>query len=163
MISGGGRARPLWWRAVLALWRAVLATTMVTMTVSVALGVISRYVFDAPFFWTEEVARYALVWMTFLGSAELFRYRGGHINVEVLVQALPPVARRVVSLAVDLVVLAVLVAVGVGGYVLMTASSFSVSASLAIPMPWIYAVIPVSAAIAIGALVVQMCRPADGG
>jgi TRAP-type C4-dicarboxylate transport system permease small subunit len=157
----GGRARPLWWRAVLALWRAVLAATMITMTVSVALGVISRYVFDAPFFWTEEVARYALVWMTFLGSAELFRYRGGHINVEVLVQALPRMPRRVVLITVDLVVLAVLLAVGVGGYVLMTASSLSVSASLGIPMPWIYAVIPVSAVIAIGTLVAQMCWPAD--
>jgi TRAP-type C4-dicarboxylate transport system permease small subunit len=99
--------------------------------------------------------------MTFLGSAELFRYRGGHINVEVLVQALPRMPRRVVLITVDLVVLAVLLAVGVGGYVLMTASSLSVSASLGIPMPWIYAVIPVSAVIAIGTLVAQMCWPAD--
>jgi TRAP-type transport system small permease protein len=116
-------------------------------------------VFEAPLFWTEEVARYALVWMTFLGSAELFRRRGGHINIEMAVDALPATARRVVGLACNLIILLVLAAMGVGGYVLMRNSSFAVSAALAIPMPWVYAVIPASAVIAIGSLLYQMRQP----
>jgi TRAP-type C4-dicarboxylate transport system permease small subunit len=154
-----GPTSPRWRRVVFGLWRLLLAGTMITMTVSVGLGVITRYVFDAPLFWTEEVARYALVWMTFLGSAELFRVRGGHINVEMAVAALPRAWRRAVDLACNLIILLILAAMGVGGYILMTNSRFAVSAALAIPMPWVYAVIPVSAVIAIGALLYQMRQP----
>lgn len=134
---------------------------MLVMTASVGAGVISRYVFDAPFFWTEEVARYALVWMTFLGGAELFRARGGHISVEVVMDALPPLVRHPIALAIDLLVLALLIAMGVGGWILIQASSFAVSAALAIPMRYIYIVIPISAAIAICCHLSRMWRERD--
>lgn len=36
-------------------------------------GVIMRYIFNAPLFWSEEVAVMGLIWMTFLGGAILVR------------------------------------------------------------------------------------------
>lgn len=36
-------------------------------------GVIMRYLFNAPLFWSEEVAVLGLIWMTFLGGAILIR------------------------------------------------------------------------------------------
>jgi TRAP-type C4-dicarboxylate transport system permease small subunit len=30
--------------------------------------VIARYVFNAPPFWTEELARFCLIWLTFVGA-----------------------------------------------------------------------------------------------
>ena len=36
-------------------------------------GVIMRYLFNAPLFWSEEVAVLGLIWMTFLGGAILVR------------------------------------------------------------------------------------------
>lgn len=158
-MTGTGRApRPLWQRLGIGAWRLLLAATMVVMTASVGAGVVSRYVFEAPLFWTEEVARYALVWMTFLGGAELFRARGGHISVDVVVDALPPAVRRSVTFTIDVFVLALLIAMGIGGYVLIQASSFAVSAALAIPMRYIYMVIPISAVIAIACLLHRMWR-----
>lgn len=54
----------------------------------------SRYALNDSVAWTEEVARYLLIVLTFVGSATAVR-RGTHIRVEALEHALPPPARRV--------------------------------------------------------------------
>lgn len=60
----------------------------------------SRYVLNDSVAWTEEVARYLLIALTFLGSAGAVR-RGSHIRVEALENALPPGPRRVLWAVLD--------------------------------------------------------------
>jgi TRAP-type transport system small permease protein len=60
----------------------------------------SRYVLNDSIAWTEEVARYLLIVLTFIGSAGAVR-RGTHIRVEALEMALPPRARRVLYAVQD--------------------------------------------------------------
>jgi len=54
-----------------SLIKALLAGTMIAIVVAVGLGIVFRYLLNAPLFWTDEFSRYALVWMTFLGGARL--------------------------------------------------------------------------------------------
>lgn len=61
----------------------------------------SRYVLNDSVAWTEEVARYLLIILTFIGSAGAVR-RGKHIRVEALEMALPPRGRRVLWAVQDL-------------------------------------------------------------
>jgi TRAP-type C4-dicarboxylate transport system permease small subunit len=58
----------------------------------------SRYVLNDSIAWTEEIARYVLMALTFTGSAMAAR-RGTHIAVEFLPNALPAGARRWIHLA----------------------------------------------------------------
>jgi len=111
----------------------------------ITLQIISRVLFTAVG-WTEEVARFLLVWMTFLAGTLAFQ-RGRHIAVTFAVDALPLAARRIVRLAALAVVLALLIALMVIGYRYMQVQSFQKSASLRISMTYIYAVMPVCAAI----------------
>lgn len=53
----------------------------------------SRYILNDSIAWTEEIARYVLMALTFTGSAMAAR-RGTHIAVEFLPNALPPGPRR---------------------------------------------------------------------
>ena len=57
----------------IALAGAMLA--VVVMTLSAAYQVVARYLFFSPPIWTEELARYAMVWAGLLGASAAFRAR----------------------------------------------------------------------------------------
>jgi TRAP-type C4-dicarboxylate transport system permease small subunit len=52
---------------------------LLTVALNVA-QVFTRYVMNAPLFWTEEAIRYATIWLTFLGSAAASQY-GDHMDM----------------------------------------------------------------------------------
>lgn len=60
----------------------------VVMTLVILLQVFFRYVVYLPVPWTEELARYLMVWMGMLGAVAALR-QGRHIGVRVLVERLP--------------------------------------------------------------------------
>lgn len=128
-------------------WRILLGGTLVVMSVSVGLGIISRYVFGAPIFWTDELARYALVWMTFLGGAELLMRRDGHISVGYFRSLMSKSVDRVSEFCVLILTFVIVVMIGVGGILLIEHNLISVSAALSVPMYAVYAVMPAAAAI----------------
>ena len=63
-------------KTIAALFLLLIVTTM-------AAQVVARYVFGAPFQWSEEVARLALIWMTFI-SAAFMMAEGRHIAVDTI-------------------------------------------------------------------------------
>ena len=67
----------------------------------------TRYVLDNSAAWTEEIARYLLIVVTFLGASMAVR-RNTHIQVEFLYRYLPAPVGRVLSTLVDLIRLAFL-------------------------------------------------------
>ncbi len=52
-------------------------------------GVVSRYVFDNPIMWTDELANFLLLWLAMLGTVVAFR-RDGHMRLTTLVNSLSP-------------------------------------------------------------------------
>ena len=62
--------------------------------------VFTRYVLNDAAGWTEEIARYLLIAVTFLGGAMAVR-RNTHIQVDFVYRFLPRAAGRVLSLLVD--------------------------------------------------------------
>ena len=67
----------------------------------------TRYVLEDSAAWTEEIARYLLIVVTFVGASMAVR-RNTHIHVEFLYRYLPPAACRVLSTMVDVVRIAFL-------------------------------------------------------
>lgn len=62
----------------------------------------TRYVLNNSLGWTEEIARFLLIAVTFIGSVTAAR-KQSHIAVELLYRYLPRKARLAVQLAVDVV------------------------------------------------------------
>jgi TRAP-type C4-dicarboxylate transport system permease small subunit len=62
----------------------------------------SRYILNDSAAWTEEIARYMLMWVTFIGAAIVMR-RGTNIGVEVLMHMLPTGPQRVLRFFIDVV------------------------------------------------------------
>jgi TRAP-type C4-dicarboxylate transport system permease small subunit len=99
--------------------------------------------------WTEELARYLLVWLIFLGAALGCR-RMQLISLEFVVKALPRALGTVVRLAalgLCLVLFALLLRFGVQFVQILGASELS--PVMQIPKTWVYWAMPVGAALMI--------------
>lgn len=75
----------------------------ITMTL-VIINVFSRYFFNAPIAWVEEVSTSCFVYTVFVGAAWCLRTRQ-HVGVDLLVDRLPEKGREIVHFLTDIVIL----------------------------------------------------------
>jgi len=106
----------------------------------ITLQILSRVLFTAVE-WTEELARFLLVWLTFLAGTLAFQ-RGRHIAVTFVVDALPVRLRQLARLLATLVVVAFLITLAMISVEYMQVQSFQKSAAMRVPMSYVYAVVP---------------------
>lgn len=125
----------------------VCAALVAVMLVDVGLGIFGRYVVPLPVTWTEELARYLMIWVALL-AISCGVARREHIAVTMLFQFLPAGARSVLGIAFDALAFAFfgfLFYFGLG----MTADGASQYATIfGMTMVLPYAAVPVSAALA---------------
>ncbi len=118
----------------------VLAMAMAAVT---GLQVVFRYGLNHSLFWSEEVGRILLVWITFLGATIAFR-RKAHVGIDVAVRRLTPRAQRCVErvlLGLSSIFFLVLVGYGLR---FIRFIAYQKTAALGLPMGLPYAVIPLS-------------------
>jgi len=103
--------------------------------------VLFRYVLLLPLFWTEELARYCLVWSSLLGASVALK-RGEHIAVSFLVDKLPRGIGRQAALFVSIIVAVLLAVIFWGSVQLVILTRHQLSPAMRIPMSWPYLAIP---------------------
>lgn len=90
-----------------ALWARIelffAAGLAVSVTLLILLNVVTRSL-GAALFWVDELAIYAMAWMTFLGASAAVHF-GNSVSITILPQALPASAARVLAKLVDLTIL----------------------------------------------------------
>lgn len=129
--------------------KAALAILMTAMVASVVWQVLSRYLFVVPAAWTEELARFLLIWIGMLGAAYAYR-QGSHLGIDLLATKLDELGKqrlhRIVHAVCFLFAACVLV---IGGWSLMsmTWELKQYSAAMGLPIAYVYAVIPASGAL----------------
>lgn len=74
---------------------------LLLLVLDVWLGVLVRYAIPLPLTFTEELARYLMIWMALLAVSSGIVYRE-HIGVEFLFSRFPPKARRGIALFFDI-------------------------------------------------------------
>ncbi len=74
----------------------------ITMTLLILLQVFFRFVIYVPFPWSEEAARYLMIWMGMLGSVVALE-KGRHIGVDFFMDKLPSLFQRPLRLLVQVV------------------------------------------------------------
>jgi TRAP-type transport system small permease protein len=124
----------------LAEW--VMAALLVAMTLLVGVQVAGRFVFSYSIFWSDELARFLLVWISFLGIS-IGACRAAHPGVDSLVKAFSARwARPAFRLAI-LVSLAFFAVMVVSGGALVLRTWPQASTSLGIRMGIPYLAVPV--------------------
>ena len=129
--------------------RLTAATVVVVcfayMTLAVLAQVFGRYLFNYSISWTEETAKFAQIWVIFIGAGIAMR-RGLHVAVDVLPSMLPLGPARTVSVVVAAGCLGFLGLVVLGSLPLIELGwMFETSPVLQVPMWIIYLCIPIGA------------------
>lgn len=108
-------------------------------------GVVMRYIFNEPQAWVEELARYSIIWGTFLGFGLALRHNQ-HIQVDILYDKLKPAMKRLLDLVATGLSIAFCLIYTYYGFVLVENryTSGMVSLDIGIPMWIIYLVLPLS-------------------
>jgi TRAP-type C4-dicarboxylate transport system permease small subunit len=128
------------------------------ITVCVSVQVFVRYVLQKPLFlWTEELARFILIWMVFLGIGVGVK-NDAHFAMDVL----PPLLGRrwgaAVRLLNDFFMGTILILLTLAGLRFSWFGMFQNSPNMEILMVWIFASIPLGGVLALTYLVERMLQ-----
>lgn len=123
-------------------FRFLVTILLALMVIIVFANVVSRYYLHVSLAWSEEIARFMLVWLVFLGSF-LAYINDEHLGLDILVKKFPPGLKKTVSFVTNLLVIFALYAVMEGGYLMMVANFDWLSAAAEIPQGYVYAIIPI--------------------
>jgi len=139
----------------------VLIALSALIAVVVFLQVVFRYLLRQPLFWSEELPRYLLIWMSFLAAA-LAQKSEAHINISLALAPLPSAWRRAVRILTNLIILAFLVVLVYSGALVVGITASHRSTALQIPMAAVYLALPVGAALMSIYLVLQIVHDLTG-
>jgi TRAP-type C4-dicarboxylate transport system permease small subunit len=115
------------------------------MVVAVFGNVVFRYFLNAALAWSEEVSRFMLIWLAFMGAVIAY-IRNEHLGLDIMLKVLPPLGARFLAIVADALVITALVVMTRGGIV-MTADSFAsgwVAAAVPIPYGYVYMAAPIA-------------------
>ena len=127
--------------AIERVMRYLTIVLLVLMVIIVFANVVSRYYLHASLAWSEEVARFMLVWLVFIGSF-LAYIHDEHLGLDILVTKFPPTLRKIVGLFTNILIIFALYAVMEGGYLLMRDNFDWLSPAAEIPQGYVYFVVP---------------------
>ena len=132
-------------KAIRVVAAAVVVVCFAYMTLAVLAQVFGRYLFNYSISWTEETAKFAQIWVVFIGAGIAMR-RGWHVAVDVLAGMLPLGPARALSVVVAVGCIGFLGVVVYGSFALIELGwLFETSPVLLIPMWIIYLCIPLGA------------------
>ncbi|GBE14643.1 sialic acid TRAP transporter permease protein SiaT [bacterium BMS3Abin14] len=80
----------------------LLGVLMTTASLVLFANIIARYVFNWGFPWAEELVRYEIIWMVFLGGSVAAR-QGLHIGVDLLVRFAPRPLRKPINILINVI------------------------------------------------------------
>ncbi len=106
--------------------------------------VIFRYVLSQPLPWSEELARYLMIWVACLSASEAY-VKGNHVGVSFVIDALKPELRKTMVLAVHLIVAILMGVIAYQGFILSSLLRTQLSPAMGLPMTWPYLAVPVGA------------------
>lgn len=119
-----------------------------TMTLLVAVQVFCRYVLNQSLFWSEELARFLLVWLTFLGASSAY-YRKVNPGVDFLYEKMPLLLKKISSILTHLASMSLFIVMIIYGCKFAWFVRLQISPALQIPKWIVLSIIPISGVILI--------------
>ena len=139
----------------------VLMVLLVVMCIVLFLQVVCRYVFNSPLVWSEELARYLFIWITFIGMGYgVLKHL--HIDMSIVYTKFPKKIQKIIQVLVNLFI------AGCYGYILpaslklLKAQHVLRSTTLPVQLSFVVAAVPVGCCLLIVCLIIDtICTVMD--
>lgn len=122
-----------------------IGMTLLFVTLLLFINVLARYCFGYSVKWAEELTRYLIIWLTFVGGSVCVR-KGKHVGIDILLTICPIVMRKIIQFIIAIIgFLFSIVLVFYGWKITHNVMlSGQLSTAMMIPMYLIYISIPIS-------------------
>lgn len=123
-----------------------LVAILGVMVINVLWQVFTRYFTDNPSSFTDELARYLMIWLGILGAAYVAG-RNEHVAIDVFAKKSSPKTQKLLARFISFSIIAFSLfglVIGGGRLVYITMKLEQFSPSLQIPLALVYAIVPVS-------------------
>jgi TRAP-type C4-dicarboxylate transport system permease small subunit len=110
---------------------------LLAMVIMVFGNVVMRYAFNSGIQISEEMSRYAFIWLTYLGAMVAMR-EGGHLGVDTLIKHLPLRGKKFCVLLSESLMLTVNIMFFIGTWKMHPLQVTNISPVSGISMIWIY-------------------------
>ncbi|WP_078392942.1 TRAP transporter small permease [Shouchella patagoniensis] len=139
----------------------LVSIMLVILALLVVLQVTTRFVINVPLSWTEEIARYLMIYIVFLGSGLAMRYNQ-HIAIDFLLDVIKQKNKeRLQKMILWISALFCLLLVYYGSqltYMVVDQSTPTLQYSMA----WAYAAIPLGALVMLANIIALLISPSNG-
>jgi TRAP-type C4-dicarboxylate transport system permease small subunit len=143
------------------LLRTIGATALFVLFALIVVQVVMRYGFSFTPFFTEELARYALVWSVLAGTAVSILING-HIRVTFIPELLKSNYQWLWMRALDLITLAILVVLTIASIQTVEFAGGQTSDGMQVSLQFPYSALPVAFGTGILFLLIRIKRAWDG-
>lgn len=131
-------------RAITAINGVLLIIALAVMSILVFANVIGRYFFSYSVIWVDELSRYLMISLAFLGMGLAMR-EGNHSSFTMLQNALPDKLRKLLRIIVLIIIMASMLGLLFLGWQYAMHSMKNLSEALRWPVGYWYLMIPVGA------------------
>ena len=122
--------------------KILLGMSLALMVILLSGGVFFRYVLNDPIVWGESIAKMLILWMTFIGASLSFAEKN-HIQVDSLIDYLPPYIRKKVKFITEIMTISIIGYMGYLGFVYFETTLSSTSPILGISIGFFSFAMPV--------------------
>ncbi|WJQ05814.1 TRAP transporter small permease [Geobacillus stearothermophilus] len=126
-------------KAVDNLLNITIALCLAFMSIFVFGNVVLRYGFNSGITWSEEMARFLFIWLTFLGAIVALK-DNEHLGVEMFVKKLPPKLRKLAYVICNLLILYCLWLVLNGSWKMTLLNANSPAPATGISLSFVYGI-----------------------
>ena len=129
----------------------LLVSILSAMVINVLWQIITRYFSASPSSFSDELARYLMIWLGLIGSAYVSGKKE-HVSIDYFLKKLNHKKRVLLNRLIDFIILFFaffVMIIGGGHLVFITIKLEQLSPSLQIPLGFVYSVIPLSGLIII--------------
>lgn len=142
---------------------ALLISIFGLLVLDVIWQVASRYLIGQSNSFTEEFARFALIWLAILGTAYLNGQRG-HLAIDFLLRKLPPNQMRQRIRIIEIIMLVFALVVMVIGGINLVYISFTLgqtSSAMGVSLGFVYLIVPISGALIVFYSIFHLLYPEE--